>query len=228
MKLFIFAEKQESQFILSKCQIIKEYQLNNIYNDFQNILFVKYKNKQFYIAHTGVGKVNASSYLSYTLSMIPSITQIINIGPVAAIKDFEIGSSYIINKGYYYDVDLTAIPGYEHGMLPNQIKVFQSNEKLNKTLQKRLNLGEVDIATADRFATKSDLDMLEKHFINVSLIDMECTALMHTAIIWSIPFASIKIVSDSLISHNNANDYQTNKIKWQIVIANIFDKLIGV
>lgn len=218
MNLYIFAEYNEIKLIESNSNIelIKEIIINNQFKHFQKISFYKYKNKKFAIAISGVGKVNSSLFLTYLLTKY-KFKNVINIGP-AGSNDEKIGDSFICEKAYYKDVDLTALPNYEIGQLPNLNKYFYTNNILNNKIAKILKLEKYKIvATQDKFQIKNDIKNNDDQ-----LYDMECSTLAHVSSFFDIPFSSIKIVSDN----KNSNEYKKNVLIWKSKIYNIFVKLL--
>lgn len=228
MVLFIFAEKEEYEMILPHIEIIEENIFENDFNKFQSFNLCEYNKKKFYIACSGVGKVNASLYLSNICNICPTITQIVNIGPAASIGNEKIGDYYLIKNSYYYDVDLTSLPNYKIGMLPNMSITFKTSEILNNILQILFddNIKYCDNATADHFATEKDITLIQNNFKDAKTIDMELTSYIHTAQFYKISIASIKVISDNLTKKSNANDYKNNSLIWKTTIAKLILKIL--
>ena len=219
MNLYIFAEYEEIELLDRNANIkfIKEETIDNEFKEIQKITFYKYKNKKFAVAISGVGKVNSSLFLCYLLSKY-KFKNVINIGPAGSNEREKIANSFLIEKAYYGDVDLTSLPNYEIGMLPNLKKYFYTNNNLNKIINKKLNLDFRVIATQDKFNTNYQGDLKSK-----SLYDMECASFAHTALFFNIPFSAIKVVSDN----SNLSQYKNNNLIWKSKIYNIFLNLIG-
>lgn len=219
MNLYIFAEYEEIELLDRNANIkfIKEETIDNEFKEIQKITFYKYKNKKFAVAISGVGKVNSSLFLCYLLSKY-KFKNVINIGPAGSNEREKITSSFLIEKAYYGDVDLTLLPNYEIGMLPNLKKYFYTSNNLNKIINKKLNLDFRVIATQDKFNTNYQGDLKSK-----SLYDMECASFAHTALFFNIPFSAIKVVSDN----SNLSQYKNNNLIWKSKIYNIFLNLIG-
>lgn len=219
MNLYIFAEYEEIELLDRNANIkfIKEETIDNEFKEIQKITFYKYKNKKFAVAISGVGKVNSSLFLCYLLSKY-KFKNVINIGPAGSNKREKIANSFLIEKAYYGDVDLTSLPNYEIGMLPNLKKYFYTSNNLNKIINKKLNLDFRVIATQDKFNTNYQDDLKSK-----SLYDMECASFAHTALFFNIPFSAIKVVSDN----SNLSQYKNNNLIWKSKIYNIFLNLIG-
>lgn len=219
MNLYIFAEYEEIELLDRNANIkfIKEETIDNEFKEIQKITFYKYKNKKFAVAISGVGKVNSSLFLCYLLSKY-KFKNVINIGPAGSNEREKIANSFLIEKAYYGDVDLTSLPNYEIGMLPNLKKYFYTSNNLNKIINKKLNLDFRVIATQDKFNTDRQSDLKSK-----SLYDMECASFAHTALFFNIPFSAIKVVSDN----SNLSQYKNNNLIWKSKIYNIFLNLIG-
>lgn len=219
MNLYIFAEYEEIELLDRNANIkfIKEETIDNEFKEIQKITFYKYKNKKFAVAISGVGKVNSSLFLCYLLSKY-KFKNVINIGPAGSNEREKIANSFLIEKAYYGDVDLTSLPNYEIGLLPNLKKYFYTNNNLNKIINKKLNLDFRVIATQDKFNTNYQGDFKSKN-----LYDMECASFAHTALFFNIPFSAIKVVSDN----SNLSQYKNNNLIWKSKIYNIFLNLIG-
>ena len=219
MNLYIFAEYEEIELLDRNANIkfIKEETIDNEFKEIQKITFYKYKNKKFAVAISGVGKVNSSLFLCYLLSKY-KFKNVINIGPAGSNEREKIANSFLIEKAYYGDVDLTSLPNYEIGMLPNLKKYFYTSNNLNKIINKKLNLDFRVIATQDKFNTNRQSGLKSK-----SLYDMECASFAHTALFFNIPFSAIKVVSDN----SNLSQYKNNNLIWKSKIYNIFLNLIG-
>ncbi|MCV3733700.1 5'-methylthioadenosine/S-adenosylhomocysteine nucleosidase [Mycoplasma enhydrae] len=226
MKLIIFAEEQESVDILKSIKVKKTITLDNDYSKYQELLLCEYKNKEFYVVHCGVGKVNSALFLSWILANEKfEIDYIINIGPAGGLKDSNISQAYLIKNSYYYDVNLTCLPNYSLGQLPNNIKEFKTDFSLNKRINAFLNLDEVNNATADRFSTQSDIEIIDNNFDDIYSVDMEAGALIHTANFYKKPISVIKVISDNLINPSNSDEYKNNT---QIVSNKINDIIMKI
>ena len=219
MNLYIFAEYEEIELLDRNANIkfIKEETIDNEFKEIQKITFYKYKNKKFAVAISGVGKVNSSLFLCYLLSKY-KFKNVINIGPAGSNEREKIANSFLIEKAYYGDVDLTSLPNYDNDMLPNLKKYIYTSNNLNKIINKKLNLDFRVIATQDKFNTNYQGDLKSKN-----LYDMECASFAHTALFFNIPFSAIKVVSDN----SNLSQYKNNNLIWKSKIYNIFLNLIG-
>ncbi|WP_373439111.1 5'-methylthioadenosine/S-adenosylhomocysteine nucleosidase [Metamycoplasma equirhinis] len=224
IKLICCAEASELDFFLKKIEEKNKKQLFT--NGYQSLLYCKYKNEFFYLLYTGVGKTNAASSLSYVLSLHPEINQIINCGPAGSVFDSKIGEQYLIEKCNYYDVDITTLPNYKLGQLPNE-NVYFDTTNLYKNIE-TLNLKKANCATADRFAKKCDAKIIENNFENKPyLVDMECAALAHVSLLFSKPFLAVKVVSDVIINEKNFEYIESKKI-WEKSCADVLLRILEV
>lgn len=228
MLLIVVAEEEEIE------QFIPHLNVKNIHEfdtfSFCKLMYASFKNKNFYIAISGVGKVNSALFLSYLLSNKKyNITQILNIGPAGFIgKNAHISDAFMISDSFYYDVNLTVLPHYEYGKLPNMNKEFLTSKVLNNELNSKLNLAFCQNVTADKFANKSDIEFIQKNFSKFTTIDMELSALIHTSNFFNIPISSIKIISDKLEENiNSNNNYKLKSLIWKAKIATILLKLFS-
>ncbi|QJG66307.1 5'-methylthioadenosine/S-adenosylhomocysteine nucleosidase [Mycoplasma phocoeninasale] len=224
MILLSFAEELEAEAFLENSQIkkLKDYDLK-IKNNYQKLILYQYKNKNFLVAFTGVGKVNVAIFLTHIINSFKrKIKAIINCGPAGAAFNGEIGEVFLIKRTNYYDVNLTALPNYELGQLPSLPVYYRTDYKLYK----RLNLNEGSCATADKFATKNDVEIINKNFRrDYYLVDMECAAYAQVAASFNKKFLAIKVISD-VIKHNNSLEYREAKKIWEASLANTLMKIL--
>ncbi|TPR54706.1 5'-methylthioadenosine/S-adenosylhomocysteine nucleosidase [Metamycoplasma neophronis] len=219
MKLIVFAEKEEAQEFLKSLEIIEQIKLPFL-NDYQGLLVVKNQSKKFYLGYSGVGKTNASQFLTYCLSKF-NIESIINCGPAAAIESLSVGNVIVVSQSHYYDVDLTALPNYTLGKLPNLDTFFNCDWKFAEALDYERG----NCATGDQFATQDTGELIKQNFPLTKVVDMECAAYNQVANNFNIPFNSIKIVSDSLSNTNNLEYIESKKI-WENKIKEVLIKII--
>ncbi|PZW01512.1 phosphorylase family protein [Metamycoplasma auris] len=221
--LFVFAEKSEIDLDLNQNILNKTiFQSNQMDLCIYTNLALK---KDYALLICGVGKVNAASSLSIAIWKLKEegfiVENIINIGPVGSSqKNGKITEAFLINKAYFFDVDLRAIEGYKLGELPNNEYEFQTSNELNSNLNKFLKLELKNIVSADRFFSINDTEIIEKNFNNCTLLDMEVCALIKVANTLKIKIASIKIISDNIFSSENY--YITKKEDWKNKVLEVF------
>ncbi len=142
------------------------------------------------ILYTGVGKINASYFLSrklyqmYNLGKVPKY--IINVGSCGS-KHFKRHQLVVCNEFKQLDMDCTAF-GYKLGQTPQEPDSLVMKHKLLFPDIPRAICG-----TQDKFETK------EPHS-DIDVIDMEAYALAKICNIEHIDFNSIKYVTDNCSS----------------------------
>lgn len=224
ISLIVIAEEEEIEINKQQNLLLDSVFLIN------NIRLFLYKNlvssKEFALLFCGVGKSNSAFSLTNSIWALKEkgylINNIINIGPVGSIQDESIGNEFLIEKAYFYDVDLTYIPGYKLGQLPNNEYDFITSVSLNKKISmlypKKIQLK--NICTADKFFFKQDIKKINNLFTNISLVDMETASLVQIANKLNIEISIIKIVSD-LLNHDE-NYYISKKNIWKSKVNSVF------
>ena len=150
------------------------------------------------IIQTGVGKVNASSGLSYELAK-NTYDMIINIGIAGATKPFVPGDMVLIEKAKYHDFDLTMFD-YAIGQVPGYPEYFLTDEKLKHWVYQSIpHIKTGTLYTGDRFMTGKTEDNM--------VFDMEGAALYHVAHQHQIPIISIKVISDIIGEQDHIQNY---------------------
>lgn len=220
--LFIFAELSETEKLrMHLINSLTTLQLD-FENNFQKVFEFEYNGKNILLAHCGVGKTNSALMLSYLFSKF-NISKVINIGPAIAINQSNIGNIYCIENCQYYDVNLTALPNYKIGQLPNLKDKFYCNNDLE--ISKKYC--KANIITGDSFIDKNTINLNDFDCKdNILLGDMECCSLAHTSFIFGKPFYSFKVISDCLESNNNL-EYRQSKAIWELKIIDIFKDILG-
>lgn len=228
LTLFVLAESEEFDLDVDNNLLEKKlFEKNSIV---LSLYLNKKINKRFAILISGVGKVNAAFSLTNSFTILKDnnfiVSKIINLGPAGSLKLDKIGETYLIDKAYYFDVDLTAIPNYKIGQLPNNQYEFQTSLTLNSqiNISLGLNIKSKNILSADRFFNQKDINNIETNFNNISLLDMESTSLIHCANNLGIEISSLKIVSDLL--NQKENFYLTKKEVLKSKVTEILELLI--
>ncbi|MCU4116857.1 5'-methylthioadenosine/S-adenosylhomocysteine nucleosidase [Mycoplasma zalophi] len=221
MTLIIAAELQEVQSffdIVSKKEIINTKNIQ-IYECIFN-------SRKFILTISGVGKVNASLALNVTLNKYQNISKIINIGTAGSLdNNIEIAKSFLINISQYWDVDLTALPNYKIGQLPNMPQTYSTSTELNTDLLQKLNLEFANSISGDSFISQENIK--NRDLKTFSLVDMESTALLQSCYLLNKDISLIKVVSDHIFKDNNSGDYQKNIKKCSQVICEILIKIFS-
>ena len=179
MILIIVAMPREIEAFITDAKLVEE------------ALFPVYKKDDLFIVISGIGRSNAASAVTYMLTKYSKIKKVINIGFAGATPPAKIKDVYEIKNAIYGDFNLTEF-GYEKGQVPNMPKSFS----LAKT-----NLFEIKDLYTNEWFTK------DASFEDVTLFDMEGTAVAQVCHIFEKPLYIFKVVSDvmgeeNLLSYN--------------------------
>lgn len=172
-----------------------------IYKEADGIKYFQRKNT--ILVFSGVGKVNAAHLTTRLINEL-GINTIINIGSCGInTKKYHVGDIFIVNKGRYVDVDATIFK-YQLGQIPHEELFFTTDENLNRFILDRLvnsyQCYSASLGTADSFIGKNNLQNF--NLKQVTLNDMEGTAILQVASKYKAHCALIKIASDNI----NNND----------------------
>lgn len=172
------------------------------------------------ICKCGIGKVNSALNASLQIQKFkPDL--VINSG-VAGGAGNPIGSVIIADKVSYHDV--WCGPGTEYGqadgfplyMLPDQ-NILKLAEQLD--IDKSVSQGL--ICSGDKFiSTAEEIAFIRSKFPEVKAVDMESASIAQTCIFYGIPFAIIRVVSDTPGEGENIAQY---KDFWEKAPQKTFD-----
>ncbi len=179
--------------------LLEKWNLEIINNKYFKIY--KHKNKPLYALVSGVGKVNASSSLTYAIKLVDP-DQIFGIGVAGGVKpEIEIGDVVICDKFIQYDADVTAF-GYDLGQIPGfSDKYFYSDQNLINSIKESaqsITSHEVftgTIMSGDSFIKDDKGKQLYQKFGGFC-VDMESAAWAQVATIFGIPIVVIRSISD--------------------------------
>lgn len=175
-----------------------------------------YQNKNVLLIISGIGKTNASSALSYMLTLHPKIKQIINIGIVGGHK-VDLYDAYIVSEATYHDVDLTMF-NYEYGQIPKYPTLYLTDTVLLKKLH---NFKHTRLYTGDIFSTKPIHQ-------NPYIVDMEGASLYQVAHNFKYPILSVKVVSDVIGMPNQLKSYAKSEEKLAQDLSKVLNKVLEV
>lgn len=158
------------------------------------------------IAKCGIGKVNAAlNCLRLLEEFKPDL--VINSGVAGGVY-VPVGTILIADKIAYNDV--WCGPGTRFGQADGLPLYMKPEEKLLELARQNIdNVMFGLITTGDEFiATKEKVKEIIDHFPEVKAVDMESAAIAQTCILSSIPFAIIRIVSDTPGEADNVSQYE--------------------
>ncbi|MCH5227476.1 MAG: 5'-methylthioadenosine/adenosylhomocysteine nucleosidase [Muribaculaceae bacterium] len=156
------------------------------------------------ISKCGIGKVN-SALNTYRFIKSTQPDLIINSG-VAGGAGTPIGSVIVAEKVAYHDV--WCGPGTEYGQADGLPLFIKSDEKILKIAQSNQFLTGL-ICSGDKFiSTAEEIANIRSHFPEVKAVDMESASIAQTCFIFGIPFAIVRVVSDTPGEGENISQYK--------------------
>ncbi len=171
-------------------------------------------NNEFFILCTYIGKVNSAYATTLALSK-KSFDGVFSIGYSGAISalikgDIAAGESYV-----ECDFDLTPI-GYKPGeKVKGKPYIYKANAALLQHAKKSIDgIKTVKLGTGDFFLTDPIKRDYYKRLFDISAFDMESAAAASVCAAMSVPFLSIRKISD------NADDTASTEYRESLVDAN--------
>lgn len=176
----------------------------------------------------GIGKVNAALN---TLRMIRSVEPdlVINSGVAGGVDGtLNIGSLLVADKVAYHDVwcgpgtvtgqadgfPLFFIP--DAAVTSNARRIFDESDDVNFGL----------ICSGDRFISKpEEVERIKNDFPEALAVDMESAAIAQTCVAEGVPFAIVRVMSDTPGRGENVGQYQNF---WQEAPRKTFESVIKI
>ena len=157
-----------------------------------------------FISKCGIGKVNSALN---TLRLIQHISPqlVINSG-VAGGAGFPIGAVLVADKVTYSDV--WCGPGTDYGQADGYPLFLSPSPEILK-VTRELNLSHGLICSGDKFiSTSEEISFIRSKFPEVKAVDMESASIGQTCLSCGIPFAIIRVVSDTPGEGENISQYK--------------------
>ncbi|MDE5848799.1 MAG: 5'-methylthioadenosine/adenosylhomocysteine nucleosidase [Muribaculaceae bacterium] len=158
----------------------------------------------------GIGKVN-SALNAYRLieSFHPDL--VINSGVAGgADASMAVGSLLVATEAAYHDV--WCGPGSEWGQIDGMPRRFAMDEALVNACRRLPALGEARfglICSGDRFISKvEEVDFIKSAFPDALACDMESASIAHACLDKGVPFAVVRVVSDTPGQADNISQYK--------------------
>jgi adenosylhomocysteine nucleosidase len=154
--------------------------------------------KDYNVLYTGVGKVNATFYLTKHLSKHPLPSLVINYGTAGSQK-LAMGQLVDCTKFLQRDMDVSPL-GFDKGVTP-----------FDDTIPAILDFSHIPLNPIGKnylCASGDTLVVGEQHYAG-DLVDMEAYALAKVCYLFQIPFVSFKYISDSADA-NAPKDWSKN------------------
>jgi adenosylhomocysteine nucleosidase len=189
--------------------------VKNIFENYENIFennlsFIRGKigDNDVVLMKSGIGKVNAAVQLSELIGIFKP-DYVINTGVAGGIdKVLRVGDAVVSEKCAYHDVwcgegawgQVQGLPLYFNGstVLLQKIKEIAAAD---------IHFGL--ICTGDQFISENAvLQNIKHNFPDVLAVDMESAAMAHVCFLRSVPFVSVRIISDTpFLEKENINQY---------------------
>lgn len=157
-----------------------------------------------FISKCGIGKVN-SALNAYRLITEYKPDFVINSG-VAGGAGVPVGSLLIADKVAYHDV--WCGPGTKYGQADGIPLYILPDSRISE------RFSEIDcfrglICSGDKFiSTEEEINFIKSKFPDVKAVDMESASIAQTCFIHGIPFAIIRVVSDTPGAGENISQYK--------------------
>lgn len=157
-----------------------------------------------FISKCGIGKVN-SALNAYRLITEYKPDFVINSG-VAGGAGVPVGSLLIADKVAYHDV--WCGPGTKYGQADGIPLYILPDSRISG------NFSDIDcfrglICSGDKFiSTEEEINFIKFKFPDVKAVDMESASIAQTCFILGIPFAIIRVVSDTPGAGENISQYK--------------------
>ena len=157
-----------------------------------------------FLSRCGIGKVN-SALNAYRLIQEIAPDLVINSG-VAGGTGTPIGTILLADRIAYNDV--WCGPGTEYGQADGFPLYFEPSKKIlslagDPEIKKGL------ICSGDKFiSTVEEIDFIRSKFPDVKAVDMESASIAQTCMLCNLPFAIIRIVSDTPGEGENISQYK--------------------
>lgn len=186
------------------------------------------ENHEVWAAKCGIGKVNAALNTHRLISEInPDI--VINSGVAGGVDGkLGIGSVLVPTEVAYHDV--WCGPGTEIGVADGHTKYFTPSERF---IQAAIKVSNNDsnihfgvICSGDKFIHKvEEVEEIRANFPEAKAVDMESAAIAHACAVNKLPFAIVRVMSDTPGQDENISQY---KDFWDKAPERTFSALIGI
>lgn len=207
MKILILAAMDKELNLL--LNVMPQY--NEIKNDSTTFYTGMIGNHLVYVAKCGIGKVNSALN---TLRLIKEIKPelIINTGVAGGVDgELKIASVLIPDKVAYHDVwcgpgtEYGAADGYEVYLRPDKHVLDVSKMIFESDNDVKFGL----ICSGDKFIhTAEEVAEIKSKFPDSKAVDMESASISQTAVSEGIPFAIIRVMSDTPGKGENISQYK--------------------
>ncbi|UGQ17172.1 5'-methylthioadenosine/adenosylhomocysteine nucleosidase [Borrelia sp. RT1S] len=186
---------------------------------------------------TGIGKVNAATWVSYVISKY-KISHIINSGTAGGIREdsnLKIKDIIVSSEIAFHDFDLTKF-GHKVGQVPGLPQKFKADDGLLKKSVKVIEDKIKDVSahiglilTGDQFiGDKNQLGAIKNNFPDALAVEMEGAAIAQVAHTFGIPFIITRSISDLPNTKDNHIDFDKFLKIASINAARMVKELVGL
>lgn len=204
MKIAILAAMdKEMQLIVSMLDSAVEMEYEGV-----KLHHGKVGSHEVFVAKSGIGKVNAA-LAAYKVIKAVEPDLVINSG-VAGGAGIPVGTLLVADRVAHHDV--WCGPGTEHGqadglplfMTPSK-KVLDIAHRVADKSSTMVGL----ICSGDKFISRpEEIAEIRSHFPDVKAVDMESASIAQASTLAGVPFAIVRIVSDTPGEGENISQYQ--------------------
>jgi adenosylhomocysteine nucleosidase len=173
----------------------------------------KISNNNIVFSTSGAGKVNASCIASLMICKFKPKC-IINFGTAGGFSNIlGVGDIYLPSSFCQHDVIVDPFP--RNFVYPNIPEIIHADQGLLDTLNDFFHKIKVSpktgiMCTGDSFVTVNRSNLINNKHTNSVAVDMEASAISQVCYLLSIPFASVKIITDLVDSISNEEQFSNN------------------
>ena len=177
------------------------------------------------ISKCGIGKVNSALNTLQFLQLVqPDL--VINSG-VAGGAGIPIGTILVADRVAYHDV--WCGPGTLYGQA-DDVPLYMLPYAKVLTISDEIGVENGLVCSGDKFiSTPEEIAFIRSKFPDVKAVDMESAAVAQTCYIYGIPFAIVRVVSDTPGEGENIQQYkdfwETAPQKTFMVLTKLLEKL---
>lgn len=194
-----------------------------------NIFITEYGEHTIYLINSGIGEIRATIATQVLIDHY-KVERILNFGFVGALSNkFKINDLAVVEKTVHYHFDLEKINGTPKGQYNNRQGIFFDADKdIIKRIQKHTNINTATLASGDEFIAESEKKRELVQRYEADICDMEMAGIALTCEQNSIPYASIKVVSDNANEGANQTFEETvskGTTKYEEILIEVIESL---
>ncbi|MFW5893096.1 MAG: 5'-methylthioadenosine/adenosylhomocysteine nucleosidase [Bacillota bacterium] len=191
---------------------------------------VSHSNHTVTALKSGIGKTHAA-YVATLILDREKPDALLNVG-VAGGLNVTLGTLVVGTTCAYHDVDVTPF-GYPYGQMAGAPHGFHADETLLDAMRASLEdapfpHAEGTILTGDQFVqSRQKVERALEIHPDALVVDMEAAAIAHVARLESVPFLSVRTVSDELDTDIQMDTYELEMEKSATQAAKTVKAMIG-